>query len=134
MLDLFQTITFSVSNLGCLAEYLTLARRKLEYSSIVWNSILSADTRQLECIQWNFMAFCQNCFFSHHHVTCREFLEILKVYTLHNRRLHLDVLFFISVDSGLKCCPSLILLLCDFFLIILGTPMCFLLLVKPLSC
>ena len=117
MLDQIQTITFSFPTLDCWAAYLTFVRHKLEYALIVWNSVLSADTRQLECIQRNFMASCQNCVFSHDHVTCREFFKILKLYVLHNRRLHLDALFLISVHSGLKCCPSLILLVCDFFLI-----------------
>jgi hypothetical protein len=43
-----------------------------------------------------------------HHVTYEDFLEFLKLHTLHDRRLHLDALFLISVCSGLKWCPSLL--------------------------
>jgi hypothetical protein len=47
-------------------------------------------------------------FFTHDHVTYDDLLEFLKLHTLHDRKLHLDALFFISVYSGLKCCPSLL--------------------------
>jgi len=63
--------------------------------------------------EWH--SLCLTWFFSHGRITCREFLKIVKLYTLHNKRLHLDALFFISVYSGQKCCPSLILLVWNFF-------------------
>jgi hypothetical protein len=47
-------------------------------------------------------------FFTHDHSTYEDFLKFLNLYTLHNRRLYLEVLFLISVHSGLKCCLSLL--------------------------
>jgi hypothetical protein len=48
---------------------------------------------------------------------------------LHNRKLYLDALFFISVYLGLKCCLSFwMLLLFQFFLVISETLSCSLLL------
>jgi hypothetical protein len=40
------------------------------------------------------------------HVTCDKFLKILKLFTLHDRRFYLSAPLFISVYTGLKCCPS----------------------------
>jgi Tat protein secretion system quality control protein TatD with DNase activity len=58
----------------------------------------------LEYIQWKFAALCQYRFFAHDRGTYEDFLKFLNLYTLHNRRLYLDVLFLISVHSCLKCC------------------------------
>jgi hypothetical protein len=41
----------------------TLVTFKLEYESIVWNSITSTDTNKLECIQHKFGKLCFTCFF-----------------------------------------------------------------------
>jgi hypothetical protein len=62
----------------------------------------------LKSIQRKFIALCQIRFSTHDHVTYEDFLEFLKLHTLHDRRLHLGALFFIPVYSGLKCCPSLL--------------------------
>jgi hypothetical protein len=80
----------------------------LGYASTVWNSMTATDAKKLERIQRKFAALCQNCFFTHDNVTYEDLLESLKLHTLHDRRLHLDALFFISVYSGLKFCPSLL--------------------------
>jgi hypothetical protein len=69
---------------------------------------MATDAKKLERIQRKFVALCQNRFCTHNHVTYEVLLEFLKLHTLHDRRLHLDALFFISVYSGLKCCPSVL--------------------------
>jgi hypothetical protein len=56
---------------------------------------MSTDAKKLKCIQ--------NRFF-----TNEDFPNFLKLHTLHDRRLHFDALFFVSVYSGLKCCASLL--------------------------
>jgi hypothetical protein len=74
----------------------------------MWNSITAANGKKLERIQRKLVAPCQNRFFTHDHVTYKDFLQFLKLHTLHDRRLHLDALFFIAVYSVLKCCSSLL--------------------------
>jgi hypothetical protein len=101
-----RTVTYSISTLSLLILYLTLLRPKLEYASTVWNPIMATDAKKFEHIQRKFVALCQNCFCTHDHVTYEVLLEFLKFHILHDRRLHLDALFFISVYSGLKRCPS----------------------------
>ena len=126
MLFLICTITYSFSNLdSLLILYLTMVRPKLEYASTVWNSIMSTNAKKLEHIHWKFVALCQYRFFTRDHGTYKDFLKFLNLYTLHNRRLYLDVIFLISVHSGLKCW---ILLVFEFFLLILETFACLLLL------
>jgi hypothetical protein len=91
---LMRTVTYSFSTLDRLPIfYLTLVRPKLEYASNVWNSITATDAKKLERIQRNFVALCQNRFSTHDHVTYEDFLEFLKLHTLHDRRLHLDAFF-----------------------------------------
>jgi hypothetical protein len=48
------------------------------------------------------------------------------------RRNYLDVLSFVSVYAGLKCCPSVLILLVFEFVVISETPLCSLPLVKSL--
>jgi hypothetical protein len=98
MLDLIQTITSSLStlvslltfyvtlvsssflpvckNVGLNSDYnlflfysITLVGPKLEYTSTVWNSVLSVDTKNLEHIQQKFVGLCQNNFFTCDHIT-----------------------------------------------------------------
>jgi hypothetical protein len=52
------------------------------------------------------MCLGHNCFFTYNRV--EDFLKFLPLHTLHDGTVHLDVLFFISVLSGLKFCPSLL--------------------------
>jgi hypothetical protein len=134
-LGLIRTITYSFSTLdSLLILYLIRVRPRIEYASTVWNSIAATDAKKLERIQRKFVALCQNRFSTHDYVTYEVFLEFLKLYTLHDRRLHFDALFFISVYSGLKCCPSLswIPLVYVFLLVMSETPPCSLLRVKTL--
>jgi hypothetical protein len=109
MLGSIRTVTYCFSTLdSLLILYLTPVGPKLEYASTVWNSITATDAKRLERIQRKFVALYQTRFFTHDHVTYGDFLEFLKPHTPHDRRLYLDALFFISVYSGLKCCPSVL--------------------------
>jgi hypothetical protein len=95
MMGLIRTITYFFSTLDNLfILYVTLVRPKLEYAFPVWNSITSTDARKLERIQRKFVAICQHRFFTYDHVTCEDFLKFLKLYTLHDRRLYVDALFY----------------------------------------
>jgi hypothetical protein len=78
MLGLLQNIIYSFSTLDSIRIlYLTPVRPKLEYASIVWNSIKSTDAKQLEGIQQKFVAQSQNHFFTLDHV--RIFLNFLSL-------------------------------------------------------
>jgi hypothetical protein len=52
------------------------------------------------------MCLCPNRFFTRNRD--EDFLNFLPIRTLHDGTVHLYALFFISVLSGLKCCPSLL--------------------------
>lgn len=79
--------------------FLTLMRPKLEYTSI--------DAKKLARIQQKFVALYRSRSFTYDPVTCKDFLKCLNLHNPHERRLHPDALFFNSVCSVLKCCPSL---------------------------
>jgi hypothetical protein len=85
----------------------TLVTYKLEYASVVWNSITNTDANKLERIQQKFAALCYNRFLPHVHYSYAKASEYLKLHTLRKRRYHLDALFLIQVYRGLKYCPSL---------------------------
>jgi hypothetical protein len=75
---------------------------------------------------------CENCF-SLGHVTYEDVLKFLNIYTLYDTRPHLNTLLFSTVDSGLKCWPSVLDITgIRVLLVILGTSPCSLLLLKPL--
>jgi MFS-type transporter involved in bile tolerance (Atg22 family) len=64
LLGLVRSITFTSSPLDCMHKlHIVLIRSKLEYASVVWNSITSTDASKLERIQRSFAALCFNRFF-----------------------------------------------------------------------
>jgi hypothetical protein len=66
LLGLIRTVTFSFSSLqSLLMLYYTLARPKLEYGSVAWNSITSTDASKLGRVQRQFVSLCHRRFFSH---------------------------------------------------------------------
>jgi hypothetical protein len=95
LLGLIRSITLRFSSLGCLfALYFTLVRSKLEYTSVVWNSVTSTDTKKLERIQQK-SAPLRFCRFSPHVPYSYTFaLEKLSLHSLRKRRHLLDELFF----------------------------------------
>jgi len=69
----------------------------------VWKS---HDAKNQERIQWNFVVLYQYLFSIYGHVTYEDFLKLLKVHNLHDKRIYVDTVFCISVHSGSKSCPS----------------------------
>jgi hypothetical protein len=99
-LGTIRTVTCSFSTLdSLLILYLTPVSPKLEYVSTVWNSITVTDAKQPERIQRKFVALCQDRFSTHGHVTDGDFLEFMKLHTLHDRRIHLDALFLLLFNQ-----------------------------------
>jgi hypothetical protein len=102
LLGLIHSITYSFSSLEySYVLYFTLARSRLEYATVVWNSITSTDANKLERIQQKFTSVCFYRFFPHVPYNYTVALEKLG--------LHLILLFFfVQVYRGRKCCTSLL--------------------------
>jgi hypothetical protein len=64
LLGLIRKINFSFSTIDSLCMlYFALVRAKLEYDSVVWNSVTNTDSNELERIQRKFAALCHRRFF-----------------------------------------------------------------------
>jgi hypothetical protein len=98
-MGLFQYITSSFSTLDSrLVLHNTLFRTKLEYASVIWNSITSTDSSKLERIERKFTALCYSTFFNGvSNCNYEDILLRLNLLTLQLRRRHLDYLFLINV-------------------------------------
>jgi hypothetical protein len=110
LLGLIRTIKLSFSSLDSLQmPYTATVRSKLEYASVVWNSMTNTDSNKLERMETKFAALCHNNFFpqdiGYHYINT---LDKLNLQTLQVRRRHTDALFLINVFRGTKFCPSVL--------------------------
>ena len=112
MLDFIQSITDFVSTLeSSLIMCLTPVRPKLQYPSVVWNSITPTDGKKVNYIQQKFIVICQQCVFTYYQVSqLRYFLKFLKLYSLYISTFYFALLTCVClIDwclSGEKSCDS----------------------------
>jgi hypothetical protein len=99
----------------CILHF-ALVISKLEYASLVWNSIASTDSNILERIQQKFVSLRYDPFFPHVHYSYTYALECLQIYTLRKRSYHFNALFHIKVYFGSKFYPLLEILVLAFLL------------------
>jgi hypothetical protein len=109
LLGLIRNINFNFSSTeSMLRLYIALARSKLEYASVVWNSVTSTDASNLERIQHRFAAFSFYRFFPQVRYCYTLALQEINLHTLHMRRHRLDAVFLTQVYSGSKFFPSVL--------------------------
>jgi hypothetical protein len=87
--------------------HFTLVRSKLEYASVLGNSITSTDASKLERIQRKFACVCFYRFSPHVPCSYTFALEKLSLHSLRKRRHHLDILvvLFRSIMSLNRVLP-----------------------------
>jgi hypothetical protein len=109
MLGMIRYVTCAFSTLESLSVlHSSRVRSKLEYASVVWNSITSTDSAKLERIQRKFAALCYIRFFSNASTSKYEDILVrLNFLPLHVRRRHLDAVFLINSFKGNITCPSI---------------------------
>jgi hypothetical protein len=95
LLGLIRNITIRASSLDCLRMlYFTLVRSKLEYASVVRNSITSTDANKLQSIQQKFVSVCFGRFFPYVPYNRIPALEKLSLNYLRKKRNQIYSPFF----------------------------------------
>jgi hypothetical protein len=109
LLELIRTTTFSFSTPDSLLMlYIDIVRYKLEYASVVWNSITNTDSTNSSAYKKHLQPFVVIDFFQdvyYHHI---NILDKLNLQTLHDRQRHIDALSLINVFRGTKSCASVL--------------------------
>lgn len=91
-LDLVLSVTFFFSSVECLYTlYYTLIDPKLEYATLVWNSITSTDADKLERTQQKLAALCLLRLSTYPPELCFV-LEYVKLDTLSKKNYYIDAL------------------------------------------
>jgi hypothetical protein len=100
---------FRYSSLDCLLSLNTTSvRPRLEYASVVWNSITSTDSKRLERILQKFASVCFYRLFPNLPYNYVLASNKLNLPSLSMRRQHLDALSFIQAYRDLESCSTLL--------------------------